>query len=71
MKSYQFHWRAMAGFQLGWFLLVYFQHSAILPVLVYWLFALLRLPTHRHRFMVLLIMLCGLVIDGISERWRV
>lgn len=59
-----FNWRALLGFELCWFALVYFQQLAVLPVLVYVLYGLSQL-TKVARAAVLLIMLTGVVVDTI------
>lgn len=58
-----FHWRALIGFELCWFALVYWQGLAMLPVLLYWLYGFWRLNRHE-RVAVLLIVLFGVVLDN-------
>ncbi|MDX5406734.1 MAG: DUF2878 domain-containing protein [Chromatiaceae bacterium] len=58
-----FHWRALIGFELCWFALVFWQNLAMLPVLLYWLYGFWRLNRHE-RVAVLLIMLFGVALDS-------
>jgi hypothetical protein len=58
-----FHWRALIGFELCWFALVFWQSLAMLPVLLYWLYGFWRLNRHE-RVAVLLIMLVGVALDS-------
>jgi hypothetical protein len=56
------NWRALLGFELSWFALVYFQYSVLLPVLVYVLYGLSKC-TKSERKAVLLIAITGVVLD--------
>ena len=58
-----FNWRALIGFELCWFALVYWQAQAMLPVLLYWLYGFWRLK-RRERVAVLVIMLVGVALDS-------
>ncbi|GAB58078.1 DUF2878 domain-containing protein [Rheinheimera nanhaiensis] len=58
-----FNWRALIGFELCWFALVFWQSLAMVPVLLYWLYGFWRL-NRRERVAVLLIMLVGLALDS-------
>ncbi|OYW92066.1 MAG: hypothetical protein B7Z18_08705 [Alishewanella sp. 32-51-5] len=58
------NWRAIIGFELCWFLLVYFQQLAFWPVLAYLLYGLWRLVGTRRRLAVLIIALLGVAIDS-------
>lgn len=57
------NWRAIIGFELCWFLLVYFQQLAFWPVMVYLLYGLSRLVGNKRRIAVVIIALSGIVID--------
>jgi hypothetical protein len=57
-----FNWRALLGFELCWFALVYFQQLAVLPVLAYLVYGLWQLDK-AGRIAVLLILPAGLGID--------
>ena len=59
-----FNWRALIGFELSWFALVFWQNLAMLPVLLYWLYGFWRLA-RAQRVAVLLIMLLGVLLDSI------
>lgn len=56
------NWRAIIGFQLCWFALVFYQNTALVPVVLYWLYGCWRL-TNRPRVAVILILTAGLLID--------
>lgn len=58
------NWRAIIGFELCWFLLVYFQQLAFWPVLAYLLYGLWRLVGARRRLAVVMIALLGVAIDS-------
>lgn len=58
------NWRAIIGFELCWFLLVYFQQLAFWPVLAYLLYGLWRLVGTRRRLAVVIIALLGIAIDS-------
>lgn len=58
-----FNWRALIGFELCWFALVYWQTHAMLPVLLYWLYGFWRLG-RAERVAVLLILLAGVLLDS-------
>ena len=58
-----FHWRALIGFELCWFALVFWQNLAMLPVLLYWLYGFWRI-NRNERVAVLLIMLVGVALDS-------
>lgn len=58
-----FNWRALIGFELCWFALVYWQAHAMLPVLLYWLYGFWRLG-RSERVAVLLILLAGVLLDS-------
>ncbi|OCW96103.1 hypothetical protein A9165_13275 [Alishewanella sp. HH-ZS] len=58
------NWRAIIGFELCWFLLVYFQQLAFWPVLAYLLYGSWRLVGTRRRLAVLIIALLGIAIDS-------
>lgn len=65
-----FHWRALVGFELCWFGLVYFRQLALLPVLVYLIYGLWQL--HKEaRLAVVLIFLCGIATDLLLLRLNV
>lgn len=57
-----FNWRALLGFELCWFALVYFQQLAVLPVLAYLVYGLWQLDK-AGRIAVLLILPAGIGID--------
>jgi len=57
-----FNWRALIGFQLCWFALIFWQNLALLPVVLYWCFGVWYL-TMRSRLAVLIILVAGLSID--------
>ena len=57
-----FNWRALIGFELCWFALVYWQHLAAMPVLLYWLYGVWRLGK-SERIAVLVILLAGVAMD--------
>ncbi|MDP2713845.1 DUF2878 domain-containing protein [Rheinheimera sp.] len=57
-----FNWRALVGFELCWFALVYFQQWAVLPVLAYFAYGLWQLD-QAGRIAVLLILPAGVGID--------
>lgn len=59
-----FNWRALIGFQLGWFALIFWQNLALVPVAMYWCYGLWCL-TLRQRLAVLIILLIGLCIDAL------
>ena len=59
-----FNWRALIGFQLCRFALVFNQNLVLLPVGIYWLYGCWRL-TARQRLAVLLISAAGLAIDAL------
>ena len=59
-----FNWRALIGFELCWFALVYWQAQAMLPVLLYWLYGFWRLG-RAERVAVLLILLAGVLLDSV------
>lgn len=59
------NWRAIIGFELCWFLLVYFQQLMFWPVLVYWLYAMWRLANKKARVAVLLTAVTGIVVDSV------
>lgn len=65
------NWRAIIGFELGWFVLVYFQQLAMLPVLLYCLYGLWRLSSQRKRVAVVLFALLGIVIDSVLIQFGV
>lgn len=58
------NWRAIIGFELCWFLLVYFQQLAMWPVLLYVLYGLWRLGSVQQRAAVIIIALLGIMIDS-------
>ncbi|MFN3709144.1 MAG: DUF2878 domain-containing protein [Alishewanella aestuarii] len=58
------NWRAIIGFELCWFLLVYFQQLAFWPALAYLLYGLWRLIGTRRRLAVVIIALLGVAIDS-------
>ena len=62
-----FNWRALVGFELCWFALVYFQQLAVLPVLAYLLYGLWQVDK-AGRVAVLLILLAGIGIDTLLLR---
>lgn len=57
------NWRAIIGFELSWLALAYWQHWALIPVMLYWLFGMLQLTT-KEKLAVLVVLGCGLVIDS-------
>ena len=57
------NWRALIGFEVCWFALVFWQSLAMLPVLLYWLFGFWRLE-RAQRVAVLLILLLGVLLDS-------
>ena len=59
------NWRAIIGFELCWFLLVYFQQLMFWPVLAYWLYGMWRLASNRARVAVLLTALTGIAVDRV------
>ena len=59
-----FNWRALIGFELSWFALVYWQTHAMIPVLLYWLYGFWRLR-RVERLAVLLILLAGMLVDSL------
>ncbi len=59
-----FNWRALIGFELCWFALVYWQQLAVLPVLLYWLYGMWRLAK-AERTAVLVILLAGIALDAL------
>lgn len=63
----KFNWRALLGFELCWFALVYFQQLAVLPVLAYLIYGLLQLY-QVQRVAVVLILLVGVGIDTLLLR---
>ena len=65
-----FNWRALVGFELCWFALVYFQQQAVLPVLAYVGYGLWQL-NKAGRVAVLLILLAGIGIDTLLLRLNV
>lgn len=60
----RFNWRALIGFELCWFALVFWQSFAMLPVVLYWLYGFWRL-TRAERVAVLLILLLGVLLDSV------
>jgi len=66
----EFNWRALIGFELCWFALVYFQQQAVLPVLAYVGYGLWQL-NKAGRVAVLLILLAGIGIDTLLLRLNV
>ncbi len=54
----------VVAFKLCWLALVYWQYLLMLPVLLYWGFAMLRLH-HKARLAVLLLTLCGVLLDSV------
>jgi hypothetical protein len=62
-----FNWRALVGFELCWFALVYWQQHAVLPVLAYLVYGLWQLDK-AGRIAVLLILLAGIGIDTLLLR---
>lgn len=58
-------WRALIGFELCWFLLVFFQQLVFWPVLAYLLYGLWRLTSSRARIAVLLTAALGIAIDSL------
>ncbi|MGP9802382.1 DUF2878 domain-containing protein [Rheinheimera sp. NSM] len=65
-----FNWRALVGFELCWFALVYFQQMAVLPVLAYLVYGLWQLDK-AGRVAVLLILLAGVATDTLLLRLNV
>ncbi|WP_215397265.1 DUF2878 domain-containing protein [Rheinheimera oceanensis] len=65
-----FNWRALVGFELCWFALVYFQQQAVLPVSAYLLYGLWQMDK-AGRIAVLLILLAGIGIDTLLLRLSV
>ncbi|MBZ9611912.1 DUF2878 domain-containing protein [Rheinheimera maricola] len=65
-----FNWRALIGFELCWFALVLWQHFALLPVALYWLYGFSRLA-RSERVAVLLILLLGIGIDALLVQLKV
>lgn len=65
-----FNWRALVGFELCWFALVYFQQQAVLPVLAYVGYGLWQV-NKAGRVAVLLILLAGIGIDTLLLRLNV
>lgn len=57
-------WRALIGFELCWFLLVFFQQLVFWPVLAYLFYGLWRLTSNRARVAVLLTAALGIAIDS-------
>ena len=62
-NAQRFNWRALIGFEVCWFALVFWQSLAMLPVLLYWLFGFWRLE-RAQRVAVLLILLLGVLLDS-------
>ncbi len=58
------------AFKLCWLALIYWQYLLIVPVVLYWAFAMVRLH-HKARLAVLLITLCGVLLDSllIASGW--
>jgi len=59
-----FHWRGLIGFELCWFALIYLQHWAVVPVLLYMLFGMYQLNA-AGRIGVALIVLAGIALDSL------
>jgi hypothetical protein len=68
--AHGFNWRALVGFELCWFGLVYFQQSAVLPVFAYLAYGLWQLD-NAGRIAVLLTLLAGTGIDTLLLRLNV
>lgn len=58
-------WRALLGFELCWFLLVFFQQLVFWPVLVYLVYGLWQLPSGRARLAVLCTAALGIAVDSV------
>ncbi|WP_423185885.1 DUF2878 domain-containing protein [Alishewanella sp. d11] len=58
-------WRALLGFEVCWFLLVYFQQLAFWPVLLYLLYGLWQLPSRNAQLAVALTAIFGIVVDSL------
>lgn len=65
-----FNWRALLGFELCWFALVFWQSWALLPVLLYWLYGCWQL-SKAQRSAVLFILLAGVVMDTMLVHFNV
>ncbi|MCB5225803.1 DUF2878 domain-containing protein [Alishewanella sp. 16-MA] len=59
------NWRVLIGFELSWFLLVYFQQLAFWPVLAYLLYGLWQLPSMKARYLVLAAAILGISVDSL------
>lgn len=58
-------WRALLGFEVCWFLLVYFQQLAFWPVLLYLLYGLWQLPSRNAQLAVALTAIFGIFVDSL------
>lgn len=58
-------WRALIGFELCWFLLVFFQQLLIWPILAYLFYGLWQLPSGKAQLAVLLTAVFGIAIDSL------
>jgi len=58
-------WRSLIGFELCWFLLVFFQQLLFWPVFLYLLYGLWQLPSRNAQIAVLLTAILGIAVDSI------
>ena len=65
-----FNWRALIGFELSWFALVYWQQLTAIPVLLYWCYGMWRLSA-PGRVAVLITLGVGVVIDSMLVQFNV
>lgn len=59
------NWRALIGFELCWFLLVFFQQLLFWPVLAYLVYGLWRLPSGKAQLAVLFTAILGIAVDSV------
>jgi len=59
------NWRALIGFELCWFLLVFFQQLLFWPVLAYLVYGLWRLPSGKAQLAVLFTAILGIAVDTV------
>lgn len=69
--SQTFPWRAVIGFEVSWFLLVFFQQLATFPVLVYLLFGIWQLTSRRQQLAVVMLAGAGIAIDTVLVTFNV
>ena len=59
------NWRALIGFELCWFLLVFFQQLLFWPVLAYLVYGLWRLSSGKAQLAVLFTAILGIAVDTV------